>query len=283
MTSRNLLQFFSSLAAAAVWLAASAHGHAAPATALVVCSPGSPGTTDEAQPRMDALAQAVSTRAGGQITAVYEPTEAGGVTRLKAAGIGLVSLPFFLQHEHDLGLHARLAVVAKGRPALERWALVAAAGKVKQAPALAGFTIATSAAFAPAFVRGVVLGGFGALPADAKLAPATAVLSSLRRAANGESVAVVLDGPAQASLGTLPFAAKLEVVTRSPAVPAAVIATIDARMPDKAWSAIERALLGLASDRAAAAVLDGIEVAKFAPIDDAALGQARKAFADASR
>jgi hypothetical protein len=268
------------LAAAGLALAA-ATGHAAAHQTLVVCSPGSPGTTDEAQPRMDAFAAAASARAGTPIAAIYEPSDQGGVARLATAGLGLVSLPFFLQHERDLGLHARLQAVAKGRPALERWALVVPRGRVKAPEQLAGFSMISSVALAPSFVRGVVLGGFGKLPASVTLVQSTAVLSALRRAASGEPVAVVLDGPQQASLASLPFADRLEIATRSPPLPAALVVTIDARVPPAAWHGIERALLGLASDRSAAAALDAIQVARFVPVDDSALAQARTAAAGA--
>jgi hypothetical protein len=269
--------------AAALWLTAAA-AEAAPASqTLVVCSPGSPGTTDEAQPRMDAFAAAVSAKAGTALAAIYDPSEAGGVARLKDSGVGLVSLPFYLQHGAELGLHARLQAVAKGRPALERWALVVQKGRIKGPDGLAGFTIVSSVAFAPAFVRGAVLGGFGTLPASATLKQSTAVLSSLRRAADGEAVAVLLDGTQEASLASLPFAAKLDVVTRSPPLPVGLVVTVDARMPAKTWSAIEGALLGLASDKTAGAVLDGMQLSGFGPVDDKALEGARKAFADASR
>jgi hypothetical protein len=231
---------------------------------------------------MDAFAAAVSARAGAQVTAIYEPSDDGGVARLKAAGLGLVSLPFLLQHEHDLGLHARLQVIARGRPALERWALVAPRGRIKAPADLAGFSIVSSAAFAPNFIRGVVLGGFGKLPANVELVASTAVLSALRRAASGEPVAVVLDGVQEASLASLPFAGRLEVATHSPPLPAAVVVTVDARLPPAAWRGIEQALVALASDRTAAPVLEAIEVARFSP-PDGALDQARRAFAGASR
>lgn len=272
-------------AAVAVALALSAlAAHAAPPKqTLVVCSPGSPGTTDEAQPRMDAFAAAVSAKAGTPLDAIYDPSEDGGVARLKTAGVGLVSLPFFLKHEQDLGLRARLQTVGKGRPALERWALVVQKGRIKGPEGLAGMTVVSGVAFAPAFIRGPVLGGFGALPGTAKLTQSTAVLSSLRRAADGEPVAVLLDGTQEAQLASLPFASKLEVVTRSPPLPAGLIVTIDARMPPKTWSGIEGALVGLASDAAGAGVLDAILLSRFAPVDDKALDGARKAFADASR
>jgi hypothetical protein len=272
------------VAAALASLVSGAHTvHAAPAgQTLVVCSPGSPGTTDEAQPRMDALAKAVTARAGTSIAVVYDPTDDGGVTRLKAAGLGMVSLPFFLQHEQELGLHARLQAVAKGRPALERWALVTQKGRVKAADGLAGFTLVSSVAFAPAFVRGTALGGFGALPANVKLTQSSAVLSALRHAADGDATAVLLDATQEASLASLPFAAKLEVVTRSPALPVGLVVTIDARLPDKAWAGISNALLGLSSDKAAATALDALQLTGFVALDDKALAAARKAFADAT-
>jgi len=212
---------------------------------------------------------------------VYEPSEPGGVKRLATASIALVSLPFFLAHEREIGLRARLVAVAKGRPALERWALVAQKGRVTSPAGLAGFTIVSPVAFAPAFLRGTVLGGFGALPATTRLSQSTAVLSALRRAANGEAVAVLLDGTQQAALASLPFAAKLEVVARSPALPAGLIATIDARLPAKSWPGISAALLGLAADKASAAVLEGIQMSGFVALDDNVLAAARKAYADA--
>jgi hypothetical protein len=263
-------------------------GHAAPAGApaehtLVVCSPGSPGTSDEARARMNAFAAAVSARGGTRIAAIYEPAEDACVERLGSAALGLVSLPFFLAHEHELGLVPRLQVVAAGRPALDRWALVGPRGRISGPGALAGTTIVSSAAYAPAFIRGVVVGGAGAVPADVKLEQSTAVLSALRRAASGASIAVVLDGTQLAQLGSLPFASRLQVIAQSPPVPAGLVVTVGARVPAGTWSGIERALIGLSSDRAATPVLGAIELARFEPVDGGALAQARRAFAGAQR
>jgi hypothetical protein len=267
-----------SIAFAGVAAAALAAHAATDDQVLVVCSPGSPGTTDAAQPRMDAFASTLSAKTGGTITAVYDPSDAGGAKRLESAGMALVSLPFFLEHEKDLGLHARLEAVQKGRPAHERWTLVAQKGRVAHADALAGFTIVSSSGFAPGFVRGAVGEGFGTIPATVKVTQSSQVLSALRRAANGEAVAVLLDGPQAASLTSLPFASKLEVVTTSPAWPAGLVVTVDARMPAKAWAPIQSALLGLASDHAGATALDGLQMERFTALDDQALAGARKAF-----
>ncbi|HEY4771189.1 MAG TPA: hypothetical protein VIH51_11210, partial [Myxococcales bacterium] len=50
------------------------------AATLVVCAPGSPGNTAEAQPAMDALARSLERAAhlpDGEVAAEYEETEAG--------------------------------------------------------------------------------------------------------------------------------------------------------------------------------------------------------------
>ena len=246
---------------------------------IVVCSPGSPGTTDDAKPAMEAFAAAASSKAGTSISAIYEPSEEKGVARIKEASIAIVSLPFFVKHENELGLHPRLEVVQKGRPPLDTWTLVAPAGGGKDARSLSGFTIVSTVSFAPAFVRGVIRD----LPVDAKLVQSTAVLSALRRAAGGEQVAVLLDGPQGAALATLPFASKLTVIAHSPALPAAIVATVDARLTDDAWRGIEAALLGLADDRSAAGALDGIQIARLTRIDDHALAVARNAYVEGAR
>ncbi len=254
-------------------------GNAAPQSLLLVlCSPGSPGTTEDAQPRLDAFASALSTRARTQIHAIYEPTDAGGVKRIAGAALAIVSLPFFVAHEKDLGLHPRLVVVQEGRPALESWVLVAQKGRIARGEQLAGFTIVSSAAFAPGFVRGAVEAAIGALPAGVRLVQSTAVVSSLRRAANGEGVAVLLDGVQAAALGSLPFAGKLDVVGRSPAWPAGIVVTVGAKLSAAEWKPIESALLGLATDRDGAAALSAMRIDKFEPLDAKALERARRAY-----
>ena len=255
---------------------------------LVVCAPGSPGTTAEAQPTMDAFAAALAAKAGLPATslgAVYDEAEASGVARLRAkdAALALVSLPFYLKHEHELALRARLQAVPKGRAAADRWALVAGKGRVASASALEGFTIASTAGFAPAFVRGPALGSWGQLPASARIVQSGAVLSALRRAAAGEPVAVLLDGVQEAALASLPFASELEVVTRSPPLPGGVVALIDARFPPRSWTAVEAALQALPSDSAGAAALDAIQMTRFTALDEQALSRARKAYAEATR
>jgi len=260
---------------------------AAPAArVLVFCSPGSPGTTAEAQPTMDAFAAALGAKAGvSPIAAVYHEAEDAGVARLreKDAAVAFVSLPFYLKHEQELGLRARLQPVQSGREPEERWALVAKKGKVTSPAALGGFTISSTAGYAPAFVRGPGVGEWGPLPATVRVVQSGAILSALRRAAAGENLAVLLEPAQAAALSSLPFAADLEVVTRSAPLPQGVVATVGERLPAKSWSAIDSALRSLRSDPKGAAALDGMEIARFGAVDEKGLSAARKAYADAAR
>jgi len=275
------------IAPAVLGLAATCALAAAPERhVLVVCSPGSPGTTAEAQPTMDAFAAAVGAKAGMRsLAAVYDESEGGGIERLRAkeAAMALVSLPFYLEHEQDLALRARLQAVPEGRAETERWSLVAKKGRVATPAALEGFTIASTAAFAPAFVRGPALGGWGPLPAGVRIVRSGAVLSALRRAAAGEPVAVLLDGAQGAALASLPFASDLEVVARSAPLPAGVVATVGRRLPARTWKAVEAALQALPTDAAGARALEAMQTARFMPVDEKALVGARKAYAEAAR
>jgi hypothetical protein len=277
------VQCLAALLAASLALPARAD---APAT-LVVCAPGSPGTTQEAQGAMDALAKAVAARAAlppGALAAVYLPAEGAGLARLreKDAALALVSLPFFLAHEKALGLRAELAPVPQGGAATERWSLVARKGAVPSAASLQGYTILSTAGYAPAFVRGV-LRGLGEPAADVTIQPSAAMLSGLRRAAAGEKVAVLLDRAQASALASLPFAADLEVVTRSPEVPAGILAVVGGRLPAARWAKLSPAFLGLGADPAGAEALAGIRMSHFAPLDAPALQAARKLHAEGGR
>lgn len=261
-------------------LAATPAGAATPdRTTLVACAPGFPGTTAEAQPHLDALAEALSRAAAlppGAVGAVYLNLEPEGVARLREAdaGVALVTLPFFLQHGAGLGLVPRLQVEVAGSGLAERWALVARKGRVTGPADLAGLTVLSTAGYAPGFVRGAP-GAWGRVPEAAKVAPTGQVLSALRKAAAGADVAVLLDGVQASSLPGLPFAGDLEVLARSAPVPTALVVTVGGRLAAARWAALERALLGLHADPAGAAALAGIRMVRFAPLDAAALAAAR--------
>jgi hypothetical protein len=251
----------------------------AAAATLVVCAPGYPGTTAEAQPSMDALARALVAAAhlpAGSLSAVYEETEAAGLRRLKQADAALVlaTLPFYLAHEQQLRLTPRLSAVPSDRDALEQWTLVAP----KDHPSkLDGFAVQSIAGYSKQFVHAMAPD----LPGGAEISQVASILSSLRRAANGEKVAVLLDGAQSKALATLPFASSLATVETSPPVPVALVATVRNRIDAARWKALSAAFEKLSGDPAAREALEGVRMSKFVPLDQAALARARKAFRSA--
>ena len=265
-------------------VALAARTSAEPVT-LVACAPGFPGSTGEAQPRMDAFAAALAEAVPGrpELRAEYYETEDAGLGRLGRpdAAIALVPLPFFLKHEQRLSLVARGQAVMQGASASETWSLVAGKGRVSGPAALDGWELLSLAAYAPRFVRGTALAGWGKLPAGTRLVASTSVLSGLRRAAAGEKVVLLLDGAQGASVPTLPFASDLEVLARSEPVPVFVVALVRGRAPEAQARSILQALESLATKPAGAAALAGIQLDRFAPLDEPALRRAREGYLSA--
>ncbi len=253
---------------------------------LVVCAPGYPGSTTEAQPAMDALARVAAAAAGwspGELRAIYFETEPAGLDRLAApdAALALVPLPFWLQHREALGLSPRLQAVPEGGEAAQRWSLVAAAGVVKGPSQLAGFEILSPAGYAPRFIRGPVLGSWGPLPPSVAITFSSAVLTGLRKAADGARVAVLLNATQSAALPKLPLADRLEMVARSGPLPVAVLCLVRARIPADEAASLLAGLASLHHHPAGAQALAGVRLTRFVDADQHALSAARDAFEQA--
>jgi len=261
---------------------------AAEPVAFVICAPGYPGSTAEAQPAMDAFAAALAARAGwpaGSIVGAYFESGKAGAERLAKpdAAVAMLSLPFFLQEAGHAKLQPRLGAVQAGAGATEVWSLVAKKGRVTSPASLADWKLVSLAGYAPAFVRGTALGAWGKLPASVEVVQSSQVLSWLRKAAAGENVAVLLDGVQGKALATLPFASDLEVVVRSAPVPSGVVATVGKRLPADRWAALDKALRSLRESPDGAAALEGIRLESFVPLDEAAFAAARKSYGAADR
>lgn len=250
---------------------------------MVVCAPGYPGSTAEAQPAMDGLAGAVADAAGwerGRFGAEYFETEQGGLDRLAAAdaGLGMFTLPFFLEHRAALDLRSVLMAVPEGRRAEEPWTLVAGTGTVKRPQDLDGWTLVSLAGYSEAFVRGPVLGDWGRLPDSVQITFSSGVLTALRRAARGDQVAVLLDAEQAEALPSLPFAGDLEVVHRSRPLPVSVVCSVDDRVDRETLSRLVAVLEGLGGRPEAAGPMAGVRIERFEPLDEKSLAWSEKAF-----
>jgi hypothetical protein len=222
---------------------------AAAVVTLVFCAPGSPGGAGDAQPYVDQFAKATGAAAGwpgGSLVAVYDPTEQGGLAKLAGADAALAFIPyaFYVQHGSELHLTPIAQADVDGVGTQERWSLVAKAGTVSGAASLAGYTIVSSAGYAPEFVRRSALQAWP-LPTDVKIESTGQVLSALRHVAGGEHVVALLDQTQSAALQTLPFAAQLNSVMQSAPMPVAVLAVVGTRLPAARSSSLQAGLLKL--------------------------------------
>ena len=170
---------------------------AAALATLVFCAPGYPGGAGDAQPLVNDFAAAAAAAAGwpaGSLAAVYDPTEEGGLQKLSSADavLAFVPYPFFVEHAAQLHLTPLVQADVADTGVQQRWTLIAKAGRITAPASMAGFTILSTAGYAPDFVRHSALETW-ALPADVKIEPTGQVLSALRRVAAGEPIAVLLD------------------------------------------------------------------------------------------
>ena len=237
----------------------------AAAVTLVFCAPGYPGEAGDAQPYVDQFAKAAAAAAGwpaGSLSAVYDPTEEGGLAKLARpeAALAFVPYPFFVQHQAQLKLAAVVDADVTGTGPRERWTLVAKRDRVTGAASLTGLTIVSTAGYAPEFVTHSALGKW---PLTGEVQSTGQVLSALRRAAAGEAVVVLLDQTQAASLASLPFASELRPVLQSPELPVAVLAAVGSRVGSARLASLRAALLKLGQDPGSAELLASMRLRGF--------------------
>ena len=189
-----------------------------------------------------------------------------------------MTLPFFLEHREALGLKPLAQAVQTGSDANQVWTLVAAVGRVVAPKDLAGWEIVSLGGHSPSFVRAMVFDGWGPAPEGLEVAFSSRVLTELRRAAKGETVAVLLDGPQAQSLERLPFGKDLETLRTSPEVPISLVCSVPGRSTPDREKAFTEALLGLGGGGDSDEALAGIRIERFVPIDREALGRAIEIF-----
>ena len=240
---------------------------AASLATLVFCAPGYPGAAGDAQPLVDQFAGAAAAVSGwpaGSLAAVYDPTEEGGLAKLRQtdAVLAFVPYPFFVEHAAQLHLTPLVQADVTDVGPQQRWTLVAKSGRVTDPKSMAGYTLLSAAGYAPDFVRHSALQGW-ALPPDVKIESTGQILSALRRAAAGEPVAVLLDQTQSAALPSLPFAADLKILTQSPELPVALIVVVDSRVPAARAKALQTGFLKMSEGSGGAGSLGPLRLHGF--------------------
>jgi len=241
---------------------------AAAASLLVFCAPGYPGTSADAQPLVGEFATALAAAAGwpaGSLTAVYDASETSDLARLAApeAGLAFVPYPFYVQHGAQLHLVPLAQADVQPSGLQQHWTLVLHKGHAPPPGGLAGLTLISTAGYAPDFIR-AALPNRSALPADTTITATGQVLSALRRAANGDPVAVLLDQEQADALASLPFAGNLATFGPSAPVPVALIVSVDGRLPKARAQELSQALLHLSGTPQGAATLSRLKLNGFA-------------------
>jgi hypothetical protein len=246
-----------------------------PAHSIVLCAPGYPGNTVQAQPAMDAFARAVEKTAGlppGSLGAAYYETEGAGIERLRQPDVvlALTTIPFFLQDGGKAGLAPRLSVVRNGSPT-QQWSLIAKKGRVGGAADMDGWELTGPAGYAPGFVQALLV-GWGPLRSSTKITFTPAPLGALRRVVDGESLAVLLEPEqVQALFPKNPLANDLEIVATSKPVPGSVVCAVKGRMDEAAVAKILDAFMRLPSSPDGAEALKTLRIDRFATLDPKAL------------
>src|SRR5215469_4658450 len=110
---------------------------------LVFCAPGYPGASGDAQPFVDQFAKATVASAGwpsGSLAASYDPTESGGIAKLKDKDSVLTFVPyaFYVQYADSLHLMPLAQADVANVGTEERWTLVGKQGASLQS--LSGYT-----------------------------------------------------------------------------------------------------------------------------------------------
>jgi hypothetical protein len=242
---------------------------AAAVVTLVFCAPYYPGGTGDAQPYLDQFAQAAAAAAGwpaGSLAAVYDPTEAGGLAKLANpdAALAFVPYPFFVEHAAQLNLVPLVQADVTDIGPRQRWTLVAKRGRVSGPASLAGFTIVSTAGYAPEFLRHHALPAWP-LPPDVRIEPTGQVLSALRHVAAGDPAVALLDQTQTAALASLPFASELQSVVQSPELPVAVLAVVGSRVAAPRARSLQSGLLRMGHEPGNAELLASMRLRGFVP------------------
>ncbi len=239
---------------------------AMPATAsatdvkFLLCFPGGPGSTADAQPVVDAFLKALAGQAGwGSASGTY--TNDLAQCQSGAGGAGVVVLPLDLYLQQHTAWRLTPVATLTNKETASRYHVVTKKGTTLDA--LKGKPVSTAIPASDAFLSRVGFDGKLDVSKDIALSRVRTALKALKDLDKGVVSAVLLDDVQQKALAGLPFAASLETVLSGAALPGAIVASVGA------VQGLGPALTGLCSK--ATKVCDDMRITGFQPIDAAAL------------
>ena len=147
---------------------------------------------------------------------------------------------------------------------------------------LADWHILSLGGHSASFVKGVVFDSWGRVPVGLEIAFSNRVLTSLRRAAKGEEVAVLLNGEQAGALDRLPFADALDVIRVTKPMPSSLLCLVGDRLSPERAEDLVGAAVGLADATVPNSSLAGVRIDRFVGLDQEALDWVTAAFEKAS-
>ncbi len=193
---------------------------------MLLCLPGFPGTTAQAQPYIDKMLRHLEKKLGieaGSMNGVFISDEVKSVSELKQTRPGLALVgPSVLASQHKamkMKVIGKLIINGKSE---EAYSLVTKKGGPSDVASLAGKTVSGTVVNDPKFVANVLLDK--KVPADKMvLVSQRRPLKSLRDVARGKVDAAIVDSSVVAHMKELDFASDLQVIHTSKPVPAPAI------------------------------------------------------------
>jgi hypothetical protein len=187
---------------------------------FVVIQPGQPGTSEEAQPTMDALAAYVQKHMGGGVTVkgryFNEVEPALEHLRESAPKWGIVSMPFYLSHGRRLALKS-LASSRPGGYDKDRWWLAVSTGAPDDWRQVNGVVSGTMLHESNTAACLLFQASAAGLPFT--LNGTVQPLMALRQVMKGKAAAVVLDRVQYEAIRKTPAAESIKVIHQSQDLP----------------------------------------------------------------
>lgn len=213
---------------------------------MLLCLPGFPGTTAQAQPYVDKMLRHLETDLGyesGSMTGAYLPDGSKATAKLKSEKPGFVLMgPSVLaENNKSMTLHIIAKVEANGR-GQETYYVVTKKGGPSDLSALVGKTVSGTMVHDEKYVYNVVLDQNlprGTLTVKSNKRP----LKSLRDVVKGNVDAAIVDQSVIDHMKELKFGDQLQVIYTSKPVPAPAVVVLDKNK--KYAKKLKKALVGL--------------------------------------
>ena len=198
---------------------------------IVICHPGSPGTTKQAEKTMSAFAghlQEIADLPEGSVSCVFFPEAEPALEfiRKEKPKVGIFSLSFYLRYREDLHLSPVLQVVRQDK-GTQTFHLLVKKDRYPDLESLEGKRLVSNHIFDPAFLDRVVLGGKREdfVQAEETRKP----LRVIRKVARGEEDSILVDGKQWETLRKMAgLGDRLVEVHRSRELPTEPVVTIGA-------------------------------------------------------